>query len=82
MKRALSIIAHLGLLSMGAPACTVAQGEVCTIDSDCASGTLCARDGTCQTFDEVARNLTSLAHSKDAGPTADSSLIVHERTIG
>jgi hypothetical protein len=61
MNRLFLILAFLLTSSLATGlGCTVQQGESCQIDSDCEPGTLCSREGTCQTFDEVADGLATV----------------------
>jgi hypothetical protein len=61
MNRLFLSLAYLLTFSMTAGVgCTVEQGESCQIDSDCEPGTLCSREGTCQTFDDVADGLAAV----------------------
>ena len=55
-----TIVSLICLAFAGAPACTVAHGETCQIDSDCDPGSLCSLDGLCETYDEVAANLEAI----------------------
>ena len=66
--RSLSLLLILlGILGLGG--CTVDQGKSCEIDSDCAPGTLCSLEGTCETFETVADILAHAGNSisTDAG---------------
>ena len=60
-----TIVGLICLAAVGTPACTVAEGETCQIDSDCEPGTLCSLDGQCQTYDEVAASLEAIGAPAD-----------------
>ena len=56
----MATVGLLCLLLMSSSSCTVSEGENCQIDSDCAPGTLCSRDGVCATYEQVAAELADV----------------------